>query len=543
MSKNDIEKNQYTVGEEASEGETTVIQHTALEEGAFAFDGQLERGLKQRHIQMIALAGAIGTGLFLSSGGALSRAGPVGLLLAYIVVGTVVLAVQLCITETSTLMPVTGSYIRHAEHFIDPAYGFAIGWNRVYASLVSGPAEVTAAAVCFQYWTSISPALWISILIVCLAASNVGPVKFFGEVEFFFSILKILLIVGLILLGVIIDLGGTDTPRLGFHYWRDPGPFAAYLVSGSVGKFVGFWNVLSSAVYAYGGVNEVSLSAAETQNPRTNIPRACKRIFLRVFFFYIVLLFVVTLVVPYDDPSLANSSGDANSSPLVIAAQRAQIKVLPHIINAVVISSAWSSANSGILGGSRSLYALAAKNQAPKIFLRTNRFKVPYVAIIVKLLFMSLGYMSVQSTADTVFSWFQNLTSSSIMVSWIIMCHNHIAMDRSLKAQGIPRSDLPWQTRFTPFVAWFGLIGSCLFLLTGGFTVFIHGHWQISTFFSSYFNIPLFAGLYIVGKLFLKSKLVKPSEVDLESLFADIRNNPEHEDPVKGWRRLNVLWE
>lgn len=508
----------------------------------FADDAKLSRGLKQRHIQMIALAGAIGTGLFLSIGGSLAKTGPVGLLIAYLVVGFDVCCTQVVICEVSTLMPVTGSYIRHAAHFVDPALGFAIGWNRVYQSLIGGPGEIVAAAVLFDYWSNVNSAVWITVCIVLLILSNLGPVKFYGEVEFWLSVLKIILILGLILVGLIIDLGGTSTPRLGFHYWRDPGPFAEFIKTGSLGKFIGFWSVLSSAVYAYGGVNEISVVAGETQDPRHNIPKACKRIFVRILIFYIVLLFIVTLVVPYNDPKIANSSGNASSSPMVIAIQRAGIRVLPHIINAVVITSAWSAANSGVIGGSRTLYSLSAMGYAPKIFLKTNRWNVPWVALATKLIFFLLAYMSVSNTAATVFSWFQNLTSSSLLVDWIIMSIDHIYMDKALKAQGYSRSELPWSTKFAPFAGWFALIANIILLLTGGFTVFIKGHWNFGNFFSAYFSIPMIVICYIAGKIYLRSSIHDPKEVDLESLFEDVRNNPENVPKPKGWQRVNFLW-
>lgn len=535
----DIEKSATVVAGSVGGSNQSVDQQI---NGVFIDDARLSRGLKQRHIQMIALAGAIGTGLFLSIGGSLAKTGPVGLLIAYLIVGFDVCCTQVVICEVSTLMPVTGSYIRHAAHFVDPALGFAIGWNRVYQSLIGGPGEIVAAAVLFQYWSDINSAVWITVCIVLLVISNLGPVKFYGEVEFWLSVLKILLILGLILVGLIIDLGGTSTPRLGFHYWRDPGPFAEFIKTGSLGKFIGFWSVLSSAVYAYGGVNEISVAAGETQDPRHNIPKACKRIFVRILIFYIVLLFVMTLVVPFNDPMIATGSGTAKSSPMVIAIQRAGIRVLPHIINAVIITSAWSAANSGVIGGSRTLYSLAVLGYAPKIFLRTNRWNVPWVALSVKLLFFTLAYMSVSNTAATVFSWFQNLTSSSLLVDWIVMSIDHIYMDKALKSQGYSRTELPWSTKFAPFAAWFALIANIILILTGGFTVFIKGHWNFGSFFSAYFSIPLIFICYIVGKVYLRTPMRDPKQVDLESLFEDVRNNPENVPEVKGWQRLNILW-
>lgn len=165
---------------------------------------------------------------------------------------------------------------------------------------------------------------------------------------------------------------------LGFKYWRDPGPFTQYLgFDGALGQFLGFWTTFNNAVYSYSGVENVSLAASETKSPRRNIPIAAKRIFWRVAIFYILSIFFVGLLVPSDDENLLSGSGTATASPFVIAATRAGIQVVPHIINFVVLTSAWSSGNSSLLGASRVLYGMAKEKHAPKVFLRTNRMGVP----------------------------------------------------------------------------------------------------------------------------------------------------------------------
>jgi len=191
---------------------------------------------------MLALAGAIGTGLFLSSGKALVRAGPVGLLLGYILTSSVVIAMMLCLGELSALAPTSGSYVRHATMFVDQGLGFSIGWNLAVGSAISIPGELVSCYVLIQYWTqdTLSPAIFISIFGVLILLTNLVSIRGYGEVEFTFAIIKILLIVGLIIFGLCIDLGaGPAGELIGFRYWKEPGPFAAYLVTGSTGKFLG----------------------------------------------------------------------------------------------------------------------------------------------------------------------------------------------------------------------------------------------------------------------------------------------------------------
>lgn len=295
--------------------------------------------------------------------------------------------------------------------------------------MVSLPAELVAAAILVDFWSSINNAVWITIFGLLLIASNSILVRIYGELEFFFASLKILLIVGVNIMALVIVCGGgPDHHTYGFQYWRRPGPLVQYLgIEGSTGRFLGefffarengvgsnyviywlptncfslslslstgFWTVFNNAVYAYSGIENVSLPASETSNPRRNIPIAAKRIFWRVGIFYMLSIFMVGLVVPSTDENLLNSSGTAAASPFVIAASRAGIKIVPSIINAVVLTSAWSSGNSGLLNSSRTLYGLAQEGRAFKIFKRTNRLGIPYVAVGFMSLFICLGYMT-----------------------------------------------------------------------------------------------------------------------------------------------------
>lgn len=208
----------------------------------------------------------------------------------------------------------------------------------------------------------------------------------------------------MILLGVCIDLGGSpDGDRIGFRYWKNPGPFAEYLVTGASGKFCDFWSVFVNAAYAYSGVEGVSTCARETKNPYVAVPKATKRVFYRVFLCYISVIFVIGLIVPSSNANLLSSSGTASESPFVIAANIAGIKVLPSIINAVVVTSAWSSGNSGAFGGPRVLYGLALEKKAPQIFTKVNRWGVPWVATTFICAFICLAFMTLGDSASTVF--------------------------------------------------------------------------------------------------------------------------------------------
>ncbi|ROV86872.1 hypothetical protein VMCG_10801 [Cytospora schulzeri] len=507
---------------------------------------ELRQGLAQRHIQMIALAGTIGTGLFLGSGSAIQTGGPLGALLGYTFVGVLVVGVVMSIAELSALLPLSGGIIRHAEHFVDPALSFAQGWNFIYSSVISLPAEMTAAAVIVSFWdTTTTSAAWITLFGGLVIVANLLFVRVYGEVEFAFATLKLLLIVGLNLMALVLVCGGgPDHDVIGFRYWRNPGPLVQYLgVAGSLGRFLGFWTTFSNAVYSFAGIEAISIAAAETKAPRRNIPIAAKRIFWRVALFYVLSIFFVGMLVPSNDVNLLNSSGTASESPFVIAASRSGIKVVPSIINAVVLTSAWSAGNGNLLGSSRTLYGMARENHAPKVFLRMNRMQIPYASVLFMGMWLCLGYMSLSNGASTAFTWLRDLCSVTTMVNWINICIVYLRFYYGCKAQGIDRSELPWKAPFQPYAAWIALISFTVLLLTGGYTTFMYGHWSTQTFISSYINIPMILILYFGYKLWKGTSIVPLAEIPIRP-FIDIANaNPEPPaEPKVGWRKLNFLW-
>ncbi|KAK9780225.1 hypothetical protein SCAR479_02862 [Seiridium cardinale] len=521
--------------------DTGIVQNA---DDPFGEVGELRQGLKQRHIQMIALAGAIGTGLFLGSGSALAKGGPLGAFLGYTITGVLASSVTLAVGEMGALAPLSGGIVRYAELFVDPALSFAVGWNLVYGYLVSIPNEIVAAAALIEFWLSVNNAIWITIFSLLVIATCSLFVRVYGELEFAFSMLKILLIVFVNILALVVTCGGGPSGQaIGFKYWQDPGVFVQYLgVPGALGRFMGFWSTFNSAIYSYSGIETITMAAAEIDCPRRAIPQAAKRIFVRIILFYVISIFMVTLVVASSDPSLLSASS-TSASPFVIAANNAGIKVVPSIINAVVITSAWSAANSGMLSGTRSLYGLAKEGRAPKVFARLNRYSVPYIAVALYSVFLALGYLTLSDSASTVFAWLVNLIAVSALVNWSVILITYLRFQYGCKAQGIDRRELPWSAPLQPHLTWFSLVVFMLLLLTSGYTVFIKGQWSTQTFVSSYINIPIILALYFGYKLAKRTKVVPLTEVPIRNLVRIANDNPEPPPkPKKGLRRLNILW-
>ncbi|RHZ46220.1 aromatic amino acid and leucine permease [Aspergillus thermomutatus] len=506
----------------------------------------VKQGLHQRHIQMIALAGTIGTGLFLSSGRAIARAGPLGALLGYTIIGLAGSTVVFAVGEMGALVPLNGGVVRYAMLFFDPALAFANGWNQVYSYLVSIPAELTAAAVIVEFWVTVNNAIWITVFGVLMLGTALLFVRVYGELEFGFSMIKIMLVIGINIMALVITCGGgPEGKSIGFRYWRDPGPFVQYLdISGSWGQFLGFWTTLNNALYSYSGMENITVAAAETRCPRQAIPKAARRIFARVFLFYILSIFMIGMLVPSNDPNLLSSTGTASQSPFVIAARRAGIQVVPSIINAAVLTSAWSAGNSNMLGGSRILFGMAMHGHAPRFFTRVNRFGAPYLAVSLLGLFMGLGYMTLSDSASNVFTWLQDIVSIATLVNWVCICVVYLRFLYGCRRQGIDRHrELPWAAPLQPYLTWFSLGLFTILLLTGGYTTFMRGHWDTETFISSYLNIPIILGLYFGYKVWGRTEIVPLGEIPIRPFIQAYREEPEPEPKRKTWwRRLNVLW-
>jgi amino acid transporter len=313
-----------------------------------------------------------------------------------------------------------------------------------------------------------------------------------------------MLILGLIVGGLVIDLGGgPNHQRLGFHYWNTPGAFNEYIDQGSTGRFLAFWKVLLTSAFSYGNIQVVAISGSETQNPRKTIPAATRKVFIRVFLFYVLSIFIVGLIVydrlipdyennesltcrlrPYNDPDLSLSTGTAQQSPFVIAFQRSGVSVLPHIINGVVCTSAISSGSSCIFIASRTLYGLSRDGHAPKLFQKCNRFGTPYYAVGLTVLLLPLMYMSVGSDSSIVFNWFVNITTVAGLIGWIVIEITYLRFHAGLSAQGYSRkgesttsdgrsstkriAELPYRSPLQPYTAWATLFMVVLVVLFSG---------------------------------------------------------------------------
>jgi amino acid transporter len=295
---------------------------------------------------------------------------------------------------------------------------------------------------------------------------------------------------------------------------------------GNLGYFLGFLQCLIQASFAIAGPDYVSMAAGEAENPRTVMPKAFNAVFYRLTTFFILGALCVGILVPFDDEEMTaaftNDKPGAAASPYVVAMNRLRIDILPHIVNALVLASAFSAGNSYMYCATRSLFGLALEGKAPKIFAKANRAGVPYYCVTAVLAICLLAFLSVSSGSAKVLGWFVSLITASQLINFSIMCFTFLMWMRALKAQGIDRRDLPYRSWGQPYVAYYGLIWCSVMAIVGGYTVFLPGYWNVETFIFSYFMVFLTPALFIGWKLIHRTKWHRPEAVDLKGEVAEI---------------------
>ncbi|KAK0521506.1 amino acid transporter [Tilletia horrida] len=474
-------------------------------------DGHLHRGLKARQLTMIAIGGAIGTGLVIGTGTGLNHGGPVSLFIGYLVMGIVCFGVLVAMGEMSAFLPHRKGFAGHASRFVDPAWGYAVGYCYLCKYLIITPSQLNASALILAFWRpDISPAVWVSVFLVLILLLNFAGVRWFGEIEFWLSFIKIVTLTGLIILGICIDLGASPSgDRIGFRNWRDK-PFAEYIETGSLGRFLGLWSVASTALYAYMGSELVGVATGEVKNPRKAMPKAIRTTFYRIAFFYILGVFVLGLIVPFDDPRLLGANkrkANAAASPFVVAIEIAQIRILPAIINGALLIFTLSASNSDLYIASRTLYNLAADGNAPRIFRRCDRRGVPYISLFTCALFCGLAYLNVSSGGAQTFKYFANTVTIFGGLTWIGIVSSQIRFRRGLKAQGVSLDSLPYRAPFQPYLSWFAVSFTSVVLLFKGFDAFTP-RFEYKSFITNYIGLPVFFFSWAGYKIIRKSKVV-----------------------------------
>ena len=316
--------------------------------------------------------------------------------------------------------------------------------------------------------------------------------------------------------------GNPKHDAYGFRHWRDPGAFAEHMHTGNLGRFEGFLGALFNASFTIVGPEYVSMLAGETKLPRRYIKSAFKATYVRFAFFFVCSALTVGIVVAYNDPTLTSVLGgssaegtSAAASPYVIAMSNLGVGILPHITNALLITSVFSAGNAYTFYGSRILYGLALEGQAPKILTKCTKKGIPIFSLAIIMIFPFLAFLNVSSSGAKVLNWLTNVITGGGIINSAIICITYIFFYNACSIQGIDRKALPYCGWFQPYGAWVGAIYLITLVCIYGYTVFVPGNWNIGDFFTYYTMVLLAPILYCGFKFTKKTKFIRPDEADL----------------------------
>jgi len=468
---------------------------------------------------MIAIGGTIGTGIFLSAGSAIALAGPGSALLSYVVVGVFVYTVVITIGEMSAMYPVSGAFSTFGSRFVSPALGFTLGWNYWLQWSLSIPSELTAAAVILQFWApQVQSWQWALVIIAPTFLMQLIHVRVYGESEYWFASIKVVMIVLFIVIGLIYDWGGIK---------GHPGPGLSNFQNGQafIGGFANFAQTFVYAFYSFGGVELVAIAAGESAHPWKAVPNAVKATFFRIVLFYVLTILTIGLCINWQDPTLlrAASDSDVTASPLTVVFKRAGFGAGVHVINAVLLTAVLSATNSAFYGSSRMLLALAKAGQAPRVFGWVNKNGVPVPALLMSLAVSFLAFLTTIWGEGVVFTWLLNLTGISALLVWGSIGLISLRFRAAWRAQGRPLSDLPYVQPLFPLLPIGVVVLAVLMFIAEGYAAVEEQPFSarnvVATYIGVVVYIVLYAGYAAYERFWLgrRPHLIPLLEVDLDT--------------------------
>ncbi|SDW27443.1 lysine:proton symporter, AAT family [Marininema mesophilum] len=473
---------------------------------------KLRRELHSRHLTMIAIGGAIGTGIFLASGGSISEAGPGGALVAYMAVGLMVYFLMTSLGEMSAFMPDTGSFSTYTTRFVDPALGFAMGWNYWYSWAITLAADLSASTLVMKYWFPDSPSfLWSGLFLALLFALNFLSVKGFGEAEYWFALVKVGAVVIFLVVGVLMIFGVMGGEAIGFKNWSiGDAPFhngwtaaiAVFIVAG----------------FSFQGTEMIGVAAGESKNPRKTIPKAMRQVFWRILLFYVFAILVIGLIIPYTNPKLVNDDlGNIAVSPFTIVFSKAGLAFAAAVMNAVILTAVLSAGNSGMYASTRMLWHMAKEGHAPRFFSYINKRGIPVYALIATAIVGMFAFLASIFGDGTVYVWLLNASGLSGFIIWLSIAISHYRFRRAYIAQGKDLADLPYKAKWFPFGPLFAF-ALCLFVIAGqNYTAFTGDNIDWYGMLVSYIGIPLFLILWLGYKWVKKTKVIPLTECKFDT--------------------------
>ena len=468
----------------------------------------LKKGLKARHLTMISIGGAIGTGLFLSSGAAISTAGPGGALLAYTLVGAMIFFVMTSLGELAAFMPTSGAFSTYGTKFVDPAFGFAIGWTYWFNWAMTIAAELSASTMIMKFWfPDSSSILWSGSFLAIIFLLNFLSVKGYGEGEYWLSLIKVSAIVIFIIVGLLMIFGIMGGEAVGFkNFTVDDAPFSG----GTLGVFI----VFIAAGFSFQGTEIVGVAAGESENPAKNVPTAIKSVFWRILLFYIFAILIIGLIIPYTNPNL--QSDNVMVSPFTMVFEKAGFAFAASLMNAVILSAVLSAGNSSLYASTRMLYSMAKEGQAPRIFGKLNKRGVPVAGMILTCAVGMLAFLASFFGDGVVYMWLMNAIGITGFIFWLGISVSHYRFRKAFIAQGYSFDDLPYRAKWFPIGPIFAIACGLIVIIAQNFQAFMAEEIDWGSVVAAYLGIPFFLSLWFGYKIIKKTKVVNLKDVNFE---------------------------
>lgn len=469
---------------------------------------ELRRDLKSRHLAMIAIGGSIGTGLFVASGATIAEAGPGGALVAYAIIGLMVYFMMTSLGEMAAHMPISGSFAAYGARFVDPGFGFALGWNFWYSWATTIAVDLVAAQLVMTYWfPDINGWIWSALFLALMFAINYVSVKSYGEAEYWFAFIKVATVVVFIITGTLMIFGILQGDQslgnhIGWSNWSiGEAPFAGGLAALiGVAMYVGF---------SFQGTELVGVAAGESKDPQKNIPSAIRKVFWRILLFYVLAIFVISLIIPYNDPRLLKSGLDNLSvSPFTLVFENTGIAFAAALMNAVILTSVLSAGSSGMYASTRMLFGLAVEGKAPKCFAKLSANGVPRNALYATTLVAMLCFFSYRFGETTVYVWLLSASGMTGFLTWLGIAFSHYRFRKGYVAQGHDLAKLPYVSGFFPYGPLFAMGLIMLIILGQYYGQAINGQFRWGDFIATYIGLVIFAVVWGGYRLINKSKIV-----------------------------------
>ncbi|ELD8336079.1 amino acid permease [Listeria innocua] len=470
--------------------------------------GEIRRDLKTRHLSMIAIGGSIGTGLFLASGNAIHTAGPGGALVAYIAIGIMVYFLMTSLGEMATYMPVSGSFSTYASRFVDPAFGFALGWNYWFNWAITLAVDISTAAIIVQFWLPNTPAwLWSAIFLLLIFGLNALSVKAYGESEYWFSIIKVATVIIFLIVGVLTIVGILGGEVIGFsNFTAGDAPFK--------GGFFAILGTFLIAGFSFQGTEMVGIAAGESATPEKSVPKAIKQVFWRILLFYIFAIFIIGMIIPYTNPNLLSAEAtDVAISPFTLVFEKAGLAFAASVMNAVILTSVLSAGNSGLYASTRMLWAMARDKKAPKFLGKVNRRGIPMSALIVTTIVGAMTFITTLTENGTViYTWLLSASGLTGFIAWVGIAISHYRFRKAFIKQGHDLNELKYKAKFFPFGPILALILCILVIVGQDYAAFLKPEFTNPAWWQkigiSYIGLPIFLIFWLSFKFTNKTKVI-----------------------------------